>query len=103
MPDTSCEEVVYSEDGQNLTATLMDYALPRSGQLPNFELDVVETPSPINPLGVKGVGEAGTIGAPPTLVNAVLDALSPLGIKTVDMPLLPEKIWSLIQAAREGS
>ncbi len=90
------EEVVYSEDGQNLTATLMDYALPRSGQLPNFELDVVETPSPLNPLGVKGVGEAGTIGAPPTLVNAVLDALSPLGIKTIDMPLLPEKIWSLI-------
>ncbi len=96
------EEVVYSEDGQNLTATLMDYALPRSGQLPNFELDVVETPSPMNPLGVKGVGEAGTIGAPPTLVNAVLDALSPLGIKTVDMPLLPEKIWSLIQAAEKG-
>ena len=97
------EEVVYSEDGQNLTTTLMDYALPRSGQLPNFELDVVETPSPMNPLGVKGVGEAGTIGAPPTLVNAVLDALSPLGIKTIDMPLLPEKIWSLIQAARKGT
>ncbi len=81
----------------------MNYALPLADQLPNFELAVVETPSPLNPLGVKGVGEAGTIGAPPTLVNAVLDALAPLGVKTIDMPLLPARIWTIIQAARQGT
>ncbi len=96
------EEVIYDEDGQLLSSTLMDYTMPNARQVPDFITDVVETPSPINPLGAKGVGEGGTIGAPPTVVNAVLDALAPLGIQTVDMPLKPEKIWSLVQAARQG-
>jgi aerobic carbon-monoxide dehydrogenase large subunit len=96
------EEVMYDEEGQLLSSTLMDYTMPNTMQLPNFITDVVETPSPINPLGAKGVGEGGTIGAPPAIVNAVLDALAPLGIEAVDMPLKPEKIWSLIQAARQG-
>ncbi|HEY6542324.1 MAG TPA: molybdopterin cofactor-binding domain-containing protein, partial [Ktedonobacteraceae bacterium] len=97
------EEVMYDDDGgQLLTATLMDYTLPNAQQLPDFVTDTVETPSPLNPLGAKGVGEAGCIGAPPAIVNAVLDALAPLGIQTIDMPLKPEKVYSLIQAARAG-
>jgi carbon-monoxide dehydrogenase large subunit len=97
------EEVMYDNaSGQLLTGTLMDYTLPIAGQLPGFVTETVETPSPLNPLGAKGVGEAGCIGAPPAIVNAVLDALAPLGIKTIDMPLKPEKVWTLIQAAREG-
>src|SRR5690242_6473152 len=97
------EEVRYDPAGPILSGTLLDYAVPKASQLPTFELDVVETPSPINPLGAKGVGEAGTIGAPPAIVNAVLDALAPLGITTIDMPLQPEKVWALIQAARAGT
>ncbi len=96
------EEVMYDKDGQLLSSTLMDYTMPNAMQIPDFITDVVETPSPINPLGAKGIGEGGTICAPPTIVNAVLDALAPLGIESVDMPLKPEKIWTLIQAARQG-
>jgi aerobic carbon-monoxide dehydrogenase large subunit len=97
------EEVRYDENGQLLTGTLMDYALPIAPELPDFVTDVVETPSPINPLGAKGVGEAGCIAAPPTIVNAVLDAFAPLGITTIDMPLKPEKLWALIDAARNDT
>jgi carbon-monoxide dehydrogenase large subunit len=97
------EEVLYDQDGQLLSGTLLDYTLPLAGQVPDFVTDLIETPSPNNPLGAKGVGEAGCIGGPPAIVNAVLDALSPLGIKTVDMPLRPEKIWALLQAARNGT
>jgi carbon-monoxide dehydrogenase large subunit len=96
------EEVIYDEEGQLLSSTLMDYTMPNAMQIPDFITDVIETPSPINPLGAKGVGEGGTIGAPPAIVNAVLDALAPLGIEAVDMPLKPEKIWTLVQAARQG-
>ena len=97
------EEVIYDQGGQLLTGTLMDYALPNAGMVPDFVTDFIETPSPYNPLGAKGAGESGCIGAPPAIVNAVLDALSPLGIKTIDMPLKPEKIWALLQAARHGT
>ncbi|HZT99407.1 MAG TPA: xanthine dehydrogenase family protein molybdopterin-binding subunit, partial [Ktedonobacteraceae bacterium] len=97
------EEVVYDQDGQLLTGTLMDYALPNAEEVPVFVTDLLETPSPRNPLGAKGVGEAGTIGAPPAVVNAVLDALAPLGVKSIDMPLKPEKIWTLVQAAQQGT
>ena len=90
------EEVVYDQQGQLLTGTLMDYALPNARMVPTFVTDFVETPSPYNPLGAKGAGEAGCIGAPPAIVNAVLDALAPLGISAIDMPLRPEKIWALI-------
>jgi carbon-monoxide dehydrogenase large subunit len=90
------EEVVYDEQGQLVTGELMDYALPKASQLPWFETDRTETPSPVNPLGVKGVGEAGTIGATPAIVNAVVDALSPFGVKHMDMPLRPEAVWKSI-------
>src|SRR5882762_7172157 len=90
------EEVVYDEQGQLITGELMDYALPKASQMPWFELDRTETPSPVNPLGVKGVGEAGTIGATPAVVNAIVDALSPYGVKHLDMPVRPENVWKLI-------
>jgi carbon-monoxide dehydrogenase large subunit len=91
------EEVVYNEDGQLITGTLMDYAVPRASHIPkNFELDRTETPSPVNPLGVKGVGEAGTIGATPAIVGAVIDALAPFGVKHLDMPIKPENVWRII-------
>jgi carbon-monoxide dehydrogenase large subunit len=91
------EEVVYDENGQLLTGTLMDYAAPKASFLPHFETDRTVTPSPVNPLGVKGVGEAGTIACSPAVVNAVVDALSHLGVRHLDMPLKPEKIWRILQ------
>src|SRR5215210_1226608 len=90
------EEVVYDEQGQLLTGTLMDYAVPRASHIPNFELDRTETPSPVNPLGVKGVGEAGTIGATPAIVGAIVDALAPFGVRHLDMPIKPENVWRVI-------
>ena len=93
------EEALYDSDGQLLSGTLMDYALPNARMLPTFVTDFIETPSPFNPLEAKGAGESGCIGGPPAIVNAVLDALAPLGITSIDMPLRPEKIWSLVQAA----
>jgi len=94
------EEVVYDENGQLLTGSLMDYALPRAHDLPMFELDRTVTPSPVNPLGVKGVGEAGTIGSTPAVVNAIVDALSPLGITHVDMPVRAEKVWKILKGRK---
>lgn len=93
------EEVVYDEAGQLLSGSLMEYAAPKAPDLPLFELDHTVTPTPHNPLGAKGVGEAGCVGAPQAVVNAVLDALAPFGIKSLDMPLRPEKIWRAIRAA----
>ncbi|GAC1467142.1 MAG: molybdopterin-dependent oxidoreductase [Ktedonobacteraceae bacterium] len=97
------EETPYDENGQPLAGTLMDYTLAKADEMPIFVVDAIETPSPINPLGAKGAGEAGCIGGPPTIVNAVLDALAPLGIETIDMPLRPEKVWTLIQETRQGT
>ena len=88
-----CEGVVYGEDGQLLTASFMDYALPLSSALPVFELDHTMTPTTVNPLGVKGVGEAGTIGSTPAVAAAVADAL---GVAEVEMPFRPEKLWKII-------
>jgi carbon-monoxide dehydrogenase large subunit len=97
------EKVVYDENGQLITATLMDYAVPRAHMLPHYELASTVTPSPVNILGVKGVGEAGTIGSTPCVVNAVLDALKPFGIRHIDMPLKPETVWRAIRdAQRKG-
>jgi carbon-monoxide dehydrogenase large subunit len=87
------EKTVYDENGQLLTGEFMDYAIPRAADIPDFVLGSTETPSPSNPLGVKGVGEAGTIGATPAVANAVVDALSPLGIRHLDIPLTPERVW----------
>lgn len=97
-----CEHFRYDEGGQPLTATLTDYAMPRAAKFPRFELDSTCTPSPLNPLGAKGIGELGTIGATPCVVGAALDALAPLGIRHVDMPLLAEMLWRRIRAAKEG-
>lgn len=97
-----CEHFRYDEGGQPLTATLMDYAMPRASKFPRFELDSTCTPSPLNPLGAKGIGELGTIGSTPCLVGAALDALCPLGVRHVDMPLFAEKLWRRIRDAKEG-
>jgi carbon-monoxide dehydrogenase large subunit len=94
------EEAVYDDQGQLVTGTLMDYAIPKAGMVPWLELDRTETPSPVNPLGVKGVGEAGTIGATPAIVGAVVDALAPFGIRHLDMPIKPENVWRIISAHR---
>lgn len=91
------EECVYGEDGQLLTGSYLDYNVPRAEQLPSFELDRTVTPTPVNPLGAKGVGEAGTIGATPAVVNAVVDALAPFGVDHIDMALRPEKLWRIMQ------
>lgn len=96
------EQAVYDDEGQLLTATLMDYAVPRADGFPAIKVGNNVTPSPHNPLGVKGAGEMGTIAATPTIVSAVMDALSPLGIKHIDMPLTPEKVWKAIQASSNG-
>jgi carbon-monoxide dehydrogenase large subunit len=93
------EEAVYDDTGQLVSGELTDYALPRATNMPWIESSHTETPSPVNPLGVKGVGEAGTIGCSPAVVNSVCDALAPLGVKHIDMPLTPEKIWKLIGQA----
>jgi carbon-monoxide dehydrogenase large subunit len=90
------EEVVYDENGQLISGELMDYAVPRAAHVPWFELDRTETPSPVNPMGVKGVGEAGSIGATPAIVAAVVDALAPLGVRHLDMPIKPELVWRII-------
>jgi aerobic carbon-monoxide dehydrogenase large subunit len=94
------EEVVYNEDGQLLTGSFMDYAIPRAIDFPRFELANTVTPTPVNPLGAKGVGEAGTLGATPSLVSAAVDALSEFGVKHIDMMLRPEKLWRIIQGGR---
>jgi aerobic carbon-monoxide dehydrogenase large subunit len=93
------EQVVYDEEGQLVTGTFVDYALPTAAEVPGFETDRTETPSPTNSLGVKGVGEAGTIAATPAVAAAVLDALAPLGVKDLDMPFTPVRVWEAIQAA----
>jgi carbon-monoxide dehydrogenase large subunit len=94
------EEAVYNEQGQLATGSYMDYAMPRATDFPRFEMHTTVTPTPCNPLGAKGVGEAGTLGSTPCIVNAAVDALSPLGVKHIDMMLRPEKLWRLIQGGR---
>jgi carbon-monoxide dehydrogenase large subunit len=94
------EEAVYNEQGQLATGSFMDYAMPRATDFPRFEMHGTVTPTPVNPLGAKGVGEAGTLGSTPSIVNAAVDALSPLGVKHIDMMLRPEKLWRLIQGGQ---
>jgi carbon-monoxide dehydrogenase large subunit len=91
------EEATYADNGNLETASMLDYALPRSYDVPDIETDATVTPSPVNDLGVKGIGEAGTIAAPPTVVDAVLDALAPLGVESIDMPLTAETVWTAIR------
>src|SRR3954451_14205673 len=94
------EEAVYSDNGQLLTGSFMDYALPRATDFPRFELFATVTPTPVNPFGAKGVGEAGTLGSTPSVVAAAIDALGEFGVKHIDMMLRPEKLWRIIQGGR---
>jgi carbon-monoxide dehydrogenase large subunit len=94
------EEAIIDEDGNLLTGSLLDYPIPTAGDLPLFELNSTVTPTNINSTGAKGIGEAGTIGSAQTIVNAVVDALEPLGVKHVDMPLRPKRVWAAMQEAR---
>ncbi|MFN8593308.1 MAG: xanthine dehydrogenase family protein molybdopterin-binding subunit [Thermomicrobiales bacterium] len=97
------EELVYDTSGELMTGTLNDYAIPKAHNLPNFETHHTTTTTPINPLGAKGIGEAATIGATPTIANAVIDALEPFGITHLDIPFTPEKVWAAINEARQTS
>jgi carbon-monoxide dehydrogenase large subunit len=94
------EELVYGPDGQLVTGSLMDYCVPRADDLPSFVTDQTVTPTPMNPLGAKGIGEAATIGSTPAVVNAVVDALRPFGVRHLDMPLRPERVWRAMQDGR---
>jgi carbon-monoxide dehydrogenase large subunit len=97
------EQAVYDDDGQLLTGSMMDYAVPRADMVPDIETLSTVTPSPHHPLGVKGIGETGTIASTATVYNAVLDALRPLGVDQVDMPLTPERVWRAIHENGKGS
>jgi carbon-monoxide dehydrogenase large subunit len=97
------EEAVYADNGQLLTGTMMDYALPRADVLPDIEVLSTVTPSPHHPLGVKGIGEAGTIASTCAVYNAVIDALRPAGVEEIRMPMTPERVWRAMQGARKGA
>jgi carbon-monoxide dehydrogenase large subunit len=97
------EEVRYDEDGNPLTSNFADYAFISAAELPTFELTNPETPTPLNELGAKGIGESGTIGSTPAVQNAVIDAVSHLGVRHIDMPTTPERVWQAIQAAAAGA
>jgi aerobic carbon-monoxide dehydrogenase large subunit len=96
------EEMVYDADGNPVTGSLVDYAIITAAELPSFELLASETPATVNPMGFKGIGEAGTIGATPAAQNAVIDAVSHLGVRHIDMPLTPARVWAAISEARES-
>ena len=97
------EEAAYDSEGNLLTTTLADYLLPSAADLPTFITDRTQTPATSNPLGVKGVGEAGTIASTPAVVNAIVDALRPLGVRDIQMPCTPQRVWRAIAAAQAAS
>jgi len=94
------EGAVYDDNGELITGTLTEYAVPRASMVPFYELDRTVTPTPVNPLGVKGAGEAGTIASTPAVANALIDAVAHLGIKHIDMPITPERMWRAIAGAQ---
>jgi carbon-monoxide dehydrogenase large subunit len=97
------EGAVYSDDGQLVTGSYMDYAMPRAMHIPDYRFDFTCTPCTHNPLGAKGCGEAGAIGTPPAIINAIIDALAPLGVDDIPMPATPLAVWQAIQDARGGT
>jgi carbon-monoxide dehydrogenase large subunit len=103
MAQALWEQAVYDENGQLLSGSLMDYALPKASMLPELELDRTVTTTTVNPLGAKGAGEAGTIASTPAVANAVIDALAPFGIRHLDMPLTPERVYNAIRNAERGA
>jgi carbon-monoxide dehydrogenase large subunit len=97
------EHVQYDADGNPITANLMDYAMPSAAELPSFEVSNTETPTSLNPLGAKGIGESGTIGSTPAVQNAVVDALSPFGVRHLDMPCTAERVWQALRDAKASA
>jgi carbon-monoxide dehydrogenase large subunit len=97
------EHYVYDADGNPLTSTLADYAMPSAAELPSFEASNTETPSPRNPLGAKGIGESGTIGSTPAVQSAVVDALRHLGVRHIDIPCTAERVWTAVRDAEAGT
>ena len=97
------EEVRFDDDANPITSNLADYAMPSAAELPSFEVHSTETPTPLNPLGAKGIGEAATIGATPAVQNAVIDAVAHLGVRHIDLPCTPERVWATIRDARAGT
>jgi aerobic carbon-monoxide dehydrogenase large subunit len=95
------EEVVFDPDGNPLTTTFADYPFLSAAEVPSFELASMETPTTYNPLGAKGIGEAGSIGSTPAVQNAIIDALAPLGVRHIDMPASPQRVWQALRAAAE--
>ncbi|MDQ2754324.1 MAG: molybdopterin-dependent oxidoreductase, partial [Actinomycetota bacterium] len=103
MSQALWEQVLFDDDGNPLTSNLADYAIPSAAEFPSFEASNTETPTPLNPLGAKGIGESGTIGSTPAVQNAVVDALSHLGVRHLDMPCTPERVWRAITDAESRS
>jgi carbon-monoxide dehydrogenase large subunit len=97
------EEIRFDGDGNPITSNFADYGIITAAELPTFELATMETPTPANPLGAKGIGESGAIGATPAVQSAVCDALLPFGVRHVDIPCTPERVWRAIQAGKENS
>jgi len=97
------ENVVYDGSGQLLTGSFLDYGMPRAADFPLIQSELVEIPATTNPLGIKAIGEAGTIAAPPTVVNAVLDALAAFGVEHIDMPLTPARVWQATNAGAKAN
>ena len=97
------EEAVYDDEGNLKNPSFLDYLVPSAAELPSFTLDHTTTPSPTNPMGAKGIGEAGTIASTPAVMNAIADALSPYGITDIVMPATPERVWQAIQASKGAS
>jgi carbon-monoxide dehydrogenase large subunit len=98
------EHQVYDrQSGQLVSGSFMDYGMPRADTMPNVEAELEEVPCKTNPLGVKGIGESGTIGAPPTVINAIIEALAPLGVDRIDMPATPARVWEAITRAKAGT
>ena len=103
MSQALWEEFVYDADGTPMTSTFVDYALPTAADTPSLETSNTETPTPLNPLGAKGIGESATIGSTPAVQNAVIDAVRHLGVKHIDLPCTPMRVWTAIQQAAAGT
>jgi carbon-monoxide dehydrogenase large subunit len=97
MAPALLEEIVYDDNGVNLTGSFSDYLVPTAVETPKWEMDKTVTPSPHHPFGAKGVGESATVGAPPAIANAVVDALSHLGVTNIDIPITPPKVWAILK------
>ncbi|MGZ4771260.1 MAG: xanthine dehydrogenase family protein molybdopterin-binding subunit, partial [Ilumatobacteraceae bacterium] len=103
ISQTMYEQVLYDSDGNPLTGNSMDYAIPSAAEFPSFEVHSTETPTPLNPLGAKGIGEASTIGSTPAVQNAIIDALAHLGVRHIDLPCTSETVWRAIRDAEAGT